>query len=89
MSFGKRQTKGHNGPERRRHHRETTSVAGHILLPSGEVRCRVVDVSDRGARLTVATAFGLPDAFEFRAGGRTFRVRVTRRASGCIGVVFQ
>jgi hypothetical protein len=89
MSFGKRQPTGFRDMERRREVREQTDVAAEVLLASGQtVKCRVNDFSKRGARLTVASAFGLPDTFELRAGGRTYQVMLTRRGSGHVGVKF-
>jgi hypothetical protein len=89
MSFGKRQPIGFRGVERRRVVREQTDVAAEILLPSGQnVKCRVTDFSKTGARLTVASAFGLPNTFELRAGGRIYEVTVVRRGSGHIAVKF-
>ena len=89
MSFGKRQPTGFRGMERRREVREPTDVAAEILLSTGQTaKCRVTDFSKTGARLSVASAFGLPDTFELRAPGRTYQVTVIRRASGHVAVKF-
>jgi hypothetical protein len=89
MSFGKRQPTGFRGVERRRGVREQTDVAAEILLPSGQTaKCRVTDFSKNGARLSIASAFGLPNTFELRAPGRTYQVRIVRRFSGHVSVMF-
>jgi hypothetical protein len=89
MSFGKRQPIGFRGVERRRDVREKTDVVARVMLPTGQtIRCCVNDFSKTGARLEVASAFGLPDMFELRAGGRTYKVSVMRRGTGRLGVKF-
>jgi PilZ domain-containing protein len=89
MSFGKRQPVGFSGVERRREVRENTDVEAQIVLPAGQnVKCRVSDFSKTGARLTVGSAFGLPNVFELRAGGRIYQVMLTRRGIGHVAVKF-
>ena len=89
MSFGKRQPIGFRGVERRRHAREQTDVPAQIVPPIGQIiDCRVTDFSKTGARLSVASVFGLPNAFELRAGGSIYQVKVVRRAKGYIAVRF-
>jgi hypothetical protein len=89
MSFGKRQPIGFCGVERRREVREQTNAAAQIVLPAGQtVQCRVNDFSNASARLAVASAFGLPNMFEFRAAGRTYQVEVMRRGIGHVSVRF-
>ena len=89
MSFGKRQPTGFRGVERRREVREKTDISAHIVLPASQlVKCRVTDFSSMGARLSVASVFGLPNTFELRAGGRIHQVRVVRRAIGYIAAKF-
>jgi hypothetical protein len=87
MSFGKRHQVGCGGVDRRNTVREQTDVMAQIALTTGQpVKCRVTDFSKTGARLAVSSAFGLPEMFELRAGGKTYRVRVirsTRRSSAC------
>lgn len=89
MSFGKRQPAGDRRSDRRRHSRRPTDVPADIVLPTGQsVKCRVANYSNSGARLNVASAFGLPDSFELRAGGRTYQARVLRRENGRLAVKF-
>jgi len=89
MSFGKRQPTGFRGVERRREVREKTDISAHIvLLASQLLKCRITDHSSTGARLTVPSAFGLPDTFELRGLGRNCHVRVVRRGVGHAAVVF-
>ena len=89
MSFGKRQPIGFHGLERRRALRERTDVPAYILLTTGQnVKCRVTDFSKTGARLEVPSGLGLPNAFELRAGARTYQVIVVRRGIGHVGVKF-
>ena len=89
VSFGKRQPVGYRGFERRRAIRQHAHGSAHIVLPTGQiVQCRVKDFSNTGARLAVATTFGLPHAFELRSAGHTYQVKVARRGSGHIGVEF-
>ena len=89
MSFGKRQRIGFSGVERRRVVREPTDAAAQIVLPTGQaVQCHVTDFSKTGARLSVASAFGLPDVFDLWAAGRTYQVEVVRRGRGHVAVRF-
>jgi hypothetical protein len=89
MSFGKRQPAGYRGVERRRAVREKANISAHIILPASEfVKCRITDHSSIGARLTVPSAFGLPDTFELRGPGWNYHVRVVRRGVGHVGVEF-
>ena len=89
MPFGKRQTTGYCGVERRRAVRVRADLAAQILLPDHRsLKCCVTDYSPIGARLAVASAFGLPDVFRLRAGGTNRRVRIVRLGIGHIGVTF-
>jgi hypothetical protein len=89
MSFGKRQPIGFRGVERRREPRERTDVRAQIVPPIGQTAdCRVTDFSRTGARLSVASVFGLPNTFELRAGGRIYQVTVVRRARSYVAVRF-
>ena len=89
MSFGKRQPIGLRGLERRREVREQTDAAAQIVLPTGQaVQCHVTDFSKTGARLSVASTFGLPNVFDLWAAGRTYQVEVVRRGSGYVAVKF-
>jgi hypothetical protein len=89
MPFGKRQPSGFGGVERRREPRERADIPAHIILPGSQfVKCRVADLSRGGARLAVASVFGLPDAFEVRGLSRKCRVQVVRRGVGLLAVHF-
>ena len=89
MSFGKRVPAAFRGVERRRKVREQSKVAAQIILPGGQmVKCQVTDHSEGGARLSVASAFGLRDRVELRVAGRTYQARITRRGIGHAGVMF-
>ena len=89
MSFGKRQPAGYRGVERRRAVRQKADISAHIVLPASQfLKCRITDHSSVGARLTVPSAFGLPDTFELRGLGRNCHVRIVRRAIGHAAVVF-
>ena len=77
MSFGKRQPSGYHGFERRRLTRERVDFSAYVVLSSGQlVRCRITDYSSRGARISIPSAFALPDAFELRGIGRPFGVQL-------------
>jgi hypothetical protein len=89
MSFGKRQPIGFSGVERRREVRERTDVPAQILLPTDRtMKCRMTDISQAGARLSVASAFGLPNAFELWAAGRMYQAEVVRRGIGYVAIKF-
>jgi hypothetical protein len=88
MAFGKRQ-RGYRGVERRRRTRENVDFSAHVVLSSGQlVRCRITDYSSRGARISIPSAFVLPDAFELRGIGRHTHVRLVHRSVGVAGVEF-
>jgi hypothetical protein len=89
MPFGKRQSTGYGGVERRRAVRVRTDLAAQILLPDHRsLKCCATDCSPIGARLTVPSAFGLPDVFRVRVAGTDRRARIVRRGVGHIGVAF-
>ena len=89
MSFGKRQPIGFRGVERRRAAREKTDLTAHITLPTGQaVKGRVAEFSKIGARLAVASAFGLPDTFALSAAGQTYQAEIVRRGVGHVAVKF-
>jgi hypothetical protein len=89
MPFGKRQTKGYAGVERRRAVRVRTDLSAQILLPDyRSVSCLVTDYSPIGARLAVPSAFGLPAVFRLRAGGANRWARVVRSGVGHVCVAF-
>jgi hypothetical protein len=87
MSFGKRKPTAYLGVERRRAAREQVDVGAYIALHDGRtVSCSLVDYSFLGARLAVASAFGLPETFELRVAGRRFHATIVRRGKGHVGV---
>jgi hypothetical protein len=89
MSFGKRQPMGFRGVERRRHARQSSSLAARIILAAGQtVKCQITDFSRSSARLLLPSAFGVPDEFDLRAAGRVYHVRIARRATGHVAVIF-
>ena len=89
MSFGKRQPAGFCGLDRRRYVRQQANAVALILLPTlGTIPGRVVDFSNSGAWLKVASPFGLPDTFELRFLGQTHRSRIVRRGVGHVGLQF-
>jgi hypothetical protein len=84
MSFGKRVPVAYGGLEVRE-----SNVPAQIILPGGQVvKCQVTDYSESGARLTVASVFGLREAVELRVAGRTYQARITRRGIGQVSVMF-
>jgi hypothetical protein len=90
MTFGKRQSPAGPASERRTKTRRATNVPAEIILPTGRaIPCRVVSVSEGGARLSVASVLGLPTAFELRAGGRVYRAYIVRRGIGSLAVRFR
>jgi hypothetical protein len=89
MSFGKRQPTGFRGVERRRAVREQTDLTAHVTLPAGQtVKCRLTEFSKTGARLAVASAFGLPDTFALSAASQTYHGEIVRRGIGYVAVNF-
>jgi hypothetical protein len=89
MAFGRRQPAGYFGLERRAASRRKTDASALILLPTLErLTGRIVDFSNRGARLEVTSAFGLPTAFALRVNGRTYQATVAHRGSGHVGLRF-
>jgi len=89
MTFGKRQPTGYRGVERRRNFRERVDLSTHVVLPAGQfIKCRVTDLSNVGARISVPSVFALPDAFELRGIGRACHVRLVHRGVGYAGVQF-
>ena len=88
--FGKRQPPGYRGMERRGAlSREPVDIPAEILVPgSAPIECRIVDLSDTGARLSLDSILGVPEEFELRADGETGRVRVVRRETRALAVAF-
>ena len=73
MSFGKRIYQGQPFLDRRRSPRRKCNIEGEILSPDRPPRpCRVVDISDTGARLELGSGFGIADVFELSAFGKVY-----------------
>jgi hypothetical protein len=90
MTFGKRHPPGYRGINRRSDlTREPVDMAAEILIPGATpLGCRIVDLSDTGARLSLDSILGVPDEFELRANGETGRVKVVRRGVRFLAVSF-
>jgi hypothetical protein len=89
MSFGKRTYQGQPFLNRRRSDRRKCNVEGEILSPGLPHRpCRVVDISDTGARLELGSGFGIADVFELRAFGNIYSARVVRRGPRTLFIEF-
>ena len=88
--FGKRHPPGYRGIERRGAlSREPVDIPAEILIPGAPpIECRIVDLSDTGARLSLESILGVPEEFELRADGETGRVKVVRRESRVLAVAF-
>jgi hypothetical protein len=87
MSFGKRPPGA--AASRRRAKRHKTDAPGEIIVPGLPSRpCRVVEISDVGARLELTSTFGVPEDFELRAVGRIFSSRIVRRYNRILFVEF-
>ena len=91
MEFGKRIPKGIPSlAERRRTGRRPSDIDAEILLPGLDPRrSRITDLSTDGARLELATTFGLPAEFELRVNRQTYRVRVIWRRNRSVAVKFR
>lgn len=76
--------------ERRRSDRRVVEAPGVIHLENGRQReCRVVNLSDTGAKLAVAAGLMLPERFSLALGIRRPRpVRVAWRKGAELGVAF-
>ena len=89
-TFGKRQSASATGMERRQSGRRRTWADAKIVLGARKfLKCSVVDVSNTGVLLAVATVQGLPDTFKLEDNvGRKRAVRVVRRGKTRIAVTF-
>jgi hypothetical protein len=89
-TFGKRQSASATGMERRQSSRRRTSVDGKIILGSRKsLKCSIVDMSNTGALLAVASMRGIPETFKLEDDfGRKRAVRVARRGTVRIAVTF-
>jgi hypothetical protein len=76
--------------DRRAFPRRPVSVLGHVLTRTRSVFCRVLDLSDRGARLGSAKAETIPDQFHLHvpSEGLSRTSAVRWRMGGQIGVKF-
>lgn len=89
MSFGKRIYQGQPFLDRRRSPRRKCNIEGEILSPDRPPRpCRVVDISDTGARLELGSGFGIADVFELSAFGKVYSARIVRRSQRTLFVQF-
>jgi hypothetical protein len=85
VPFGKREAKH---VDRRREEREPTDVDATIILPGTIMMCRVVDSSKTGARLSLTSILGIPEEFDLRVRGQTYRAKVVRKTPRGLGVKF-
>jgi hypothetical protein len=78
-------------PERRRSDRRVVDAPGTIHLENGRQRdCRVVNLSETGAKLAVVAGLMLPERFSLALGIRRPRpVRVAWRKGPELGVAFE
>lgn len=89
LSFGKRTYQGQTFLDRRRSPRRKCNVEGEILSPGRPPRsCRVVDISDTGARLELGSGFGIADVFELSAFGNIYPARIVRRGPRTLFIQF-
>jgi hypothetical protein len=81
-----------DGQERRSTPRQRTLKGGKIVFNAGRsvISCTVRSLSPAGARLTVASVVGIPDAFELQVMAEKPRpCRVVWRAAAELGVAFE
>lgn len=78
-------------PDRRRSDRRAVEAPGVIHLDNGRRReCRVVNLSETGAKLIVEAGLMLPGRFALALGIRRARpVRVAWRSGAELGVAFE
>jgi len=89
LSFGKRTYQGQPFLNRRRSPRRKCDVEAEILSPGLPPRsCRVVDISDSGARLELGSGFGIADVFELSAFGSIYPARIVRRGPRTLYIEF-
>lgn len=89
MSFGKRTYQGQPFLDRRRSPRRKCNVDGEILSPGRPPRpCRLVDISDTGARLELGSGFGIADVFELSAFGKTYSAHIVRHEPRTLYIKF-
>jgi len=89
MTPGKRHhPPGSAGADRRAAPRERVSAEAEILLKTGTIKCRLVDISETGARLAIGRTFGLPQRLHIRIGRLSFEATLVRSKTGEIAVRF-
>lgn len=78
--------------ERRKICRHRVLKEGKIVYADGMcvLDCTIRDISDAGARLLIASTFGLPDTFFLfeKSSGRLYRARLIWRRANMAGVAF-
>ncbi|MCJ2038131.1 PilZ domain-containing protein [Methylobacterium sp. J-059] len=83
---------GHPEIERRSAPRKRVLKAAEIIFPNGSsvMDCIVRNVSDVGAKLTLSSSIGVPEAFTLliEADGVQHACRLIRRENEAIGVQF-
>jgi hypothetical protein len=78
--------------EKRRHARARSDAAGALIWNSGQdcIACVVVNVSDTGACLRVASTVGIPEEFHLTVDdGRMQLCRVAWRTTHRLGVSYE
>lgn len=80
------------GEERRRFARRKVLKGGRIVFNQGRstIECQIRDLSAGGARLQVASAFGIPDEFTlaFDDGSASLLCVIRRKGPTILGVEF-
>ena len=76
--------------ERRVASRRLLGMDAKIITAGGQViKCRIVDVSNEGALISVPSVFGIPERFKVvDPYGRRHAVQTARRAPSRLGVKF-
>jgi hypothetical protein len=77
--------------EKRKHTRLRTETSGALIWNSGQksIDCRIVNVSDTGACLRVATTMGIPDVVYLTMDEGTMRrCRAAWRSAHRLGVSY-
>ena len=78
--------------ERRSRHRSRVVQSGSIVFYNlrSTIDCRLLDMSDAGACLSVASPLGIPDEFELAFGqtGARRRCRAAWRTANRLGICY-
>jgi hypothetical protein len=89
MSVGKKGSPGYRGRERRGAQSKPAQSMGEILIPDQpSIPCRVLEISAAGARIGLNTSLGVPQNFELRVEGVTYRAQVVRRLGRILLIFF-